>query len=140
MQALSIDYRMAPQHPYPAAVDDVLTVYRHLLRQRPARSMAIGGSSPGGWKNSHYCSGILSYNYNLRTDSSNQIISYISNSEKFIIPNRSCCLEEHLSALVDVSFKFSQSVLLRCALAYYHSGLGGKYGCRIKRHPDPGTG
>jgi acetyl esterase/lipase len=48
MRALSINYRMAPQHPYPAAVDDVVTVYRHLLTQRPARSMAMGGSSAGG--------------------------------------------------------------------------------------------
>jgi acetyl esterase/lipase len=48
MRALSIDYRMAPTRPYPAAVDDVVTVYRHLLKQRPARSMAMGGSSAGG--------------------------------------------------------------------------------------------
>ena len=48
MQALSIDYRMPPRHPFPAAVDDVVTVYKHLLTQRPARSMAMGGSSAGG--------------------------------------------------------------------------------------------
>ena len=48
MRALSIDYRMAPQYPYPAAVDDVVTVYRHLLTERPARSIAMGGASAGG--------------------------------------------------------------------------------------------
>ena len=48
MRALSIDYRMAPRHPYPAAVDEVVTVYRHLLTERPARSIAMGGASAGG--------------------------------------------------------------------------------------------
>ena len=48
MRALSIDYRMPPRRPYPAAVDDVVTVYRHLLTERPARSIAMGGSSAGG--------------------------------------------------------------------------------------------
>jgi len=45
---LSVDYRMPPDHPFPAAVEDVVTVYRYLLATRPARSIAIGGTSAGG--------------------------------------------------------------------------------------------
>jgi acetyl esterase/lipase len=48
IRAISIDYRMAPRHPYPAAVDDVVAVFKHLLTQRSAHSMAMGGSSAGG--------------------------------------------------------------------------------------------
>ena len=46
--ALSIDYRMPPEHPFPAAVEDVVKVYRHLLQSRSAKSIAIGGTSAGG--------------------------------------------------------------------------------------------
>ena len=45
---LSIDYRMPPTHPFPAAIDDVVSVYEYLLKTRSAKSMAIGGSSAGG--------------------------------------------------------------------------------------------
>ena len=45
---LSIDYRMPPKHPFPAAVNDVVKVYKHLLKKRPAKSMAMGGTSAGG--------------------------------------------------------------------------------------------
>ena len=48
IRAVSIDYRMAPRYPYPAAVDDVIAVYEHLLSERSVRSMAMGGSSAGG--------------------------------------------------------------------------------------------
>jgi acetyl esterase/lipase len=48
IRTVSIDYRMAPRYPYPAAVDDVIAVYRHLLSERPCGSMAMGGSSAGG--------------------------------------------------------------------------------------------
>ena len=49
MRVLSIDYRLAPQHPFPAAVDDSVAAYRWLLEQGIA-SNRIGwfGESAGG--------------------------------------------------------------------------------------------
>jgi len=45
---LSIDYRMPPDHPFPAAVEDVVAVWKNLLEKRDAKSMALGGTSAGG--------------------------------------------------------------------------------------------
>jgi acetyl esterase/lipase len=47
VRVLSIDYRMPPLHMAPRARDDVMTVYQHLLKQRPAKTIAMGGSSGG---------------------------------------------------------------------------------------------
>ena len=48
-RVLVVDYRLAPEHPFPAAVEDALTAYRWLRRQGvAAASIAIAGDSAGG--------------------------------------------------------------------------------------------
>jgi len=48
-KAISVDYRLAPEHPYPAAVDDALTAYEALLRGGTDPSdIVFAGESAGG--------------------------------------------------------------------------------------------
>jgi acetyl esterase/lipase len=47
--ALSVDYRLTPEYPYPAGLDDCITTYRWLIKQRyDPKNIVIAGDSAGG--------------------------------------------------------------------------------------------
>ncbi len=48
MHTWGVDYRMPPDHPYPAPLDDCVEVYRALLDVRTPEKIAVGGGSAGG--------------------------------------------------------------------------------------------
>lgn len=47
MTVATVDYRLAPENPFPAAVDDALAVYRDALNERAPSAIGVFGTSAG---------------------------------------------------------------------------------------------
>jgi monoterpene epsilon-lactone hydrolase len=48
IKVISVDYRMPPDFPYPAAVDDAMAVYKEVVKTTGAKKVGIFGTSTGG--------------------------------------------------------------------------------------------
>ena len=48
VRVYGVDYRNPPEHPYPAALDDCVAVYRALLERYAPENLIVGGLSAGG--------------------------------------------------------------------------------------------
>lgn len=48
VKVISVDYRMPPKAPYPAAIDDAFAVYKALVQEHGAKHIAVMGTSTGG--------------------------------------------------------------------------------------------
>ena len=47
-RVFSLDYRLAPEHRFPAAIDDVVAAFRYVREQNPGSPIAVVGDSAGG--------------------------------------------------------------------------------------------
>jgi acetyl esterase/lipase len=47
-RVVAVDYRMPPDYPFPAGLDDCLAIYRALLKDHKPAEIVIGGGSAGG--------------------------------------------------------------------------------------------
>jgi acetyl esterase/lipase len=48
IKVVAVDYRMPPDHPFPAALDDAVAVWKQITRTTKPANVAIGGTSAGG--------------------------------------------------------------------------------------------
>jgi acetyl esterase/lipase len=100
MRIVSVDYRLAPEHPYPSPVDDCLAAYLAVVEGKlggPPRWVAVGGDSAGGNLAAVVClqardHGVRPPDFQLLvypvTDLVNVAESRISNGEGYLLTRR----------------------------------------------------
>ena len=49
LAVMAVDYALAPEHPYPAALEDAVSALKHIVNTMPGRDILLAGDSAGAW-------------------------------------------------------------------------------------------
>jgi acetyl esterase len=116
LTVVSIDYRLAPEHPFPAASDDCLTVTAQIVEETVG-PLLIGGSSAGG-----YLAAVTILRVRDELDAAGRFVGCVFNAGYFDCSGTPSARGSRPSQIPDVLDDGLMPLIAACYLPNHHPG------------------